>query len=408
MKNSLLKNKIPKVLIIAGFFPPASGVGTFRITKFVKYLQEYLWEPVVITLTEESYSPLPLDYSLISDIPKGVKIIRTKVCQSKYLNDIGLRWIPYLFLQLRETIAKEKPSIIFYTAGPFYPLIIAPFIKILYKLDYIIDLRDPWKLSFKDENLPSKRSKKEVMGRYLSNIFEPLILKNAKKIICVSDEMRDEYKKEYKNIPTDNFMVITNGYDEEDFPTHSPSKFEKFTIVYTGKFLVGKILRDPSIFFQSLKSLLDNGYEINFIHVGKIEDIILEKAKYFGILDAIEFVGDLSYKDCINISKKADLLLLIGGGQRSEQTGKIFDYLGCKNPILALARLDGGIEKIARHIPHATIHENDNSFEIASIIEELYKNRNAIQNNNFDLSIYSRKYLTYCLSNMLNDVTSSS
>lgn len=404
MNNNIISNKLPKVIMIAGFFPPAGGVGTFRITKFVKYLRDYGWEPIVITMREENYAPLVLDYSLINDIPTGVKVMRTKVYRSKYINDIGLRWIPFLFLEIRKVISKEHPLIAFYTAGPFFPLIVAPFIKLFFKLDYIIDLRDSWKLSYKEENIHLKRGKKGFIGRKLTNIFEPYVLRNARKIICVSDEMCEEYRKEYDNIPADRFSIIPNGYDEDDYLSEIPLKFDKYTIVYTGKFLVGRTFRDPSIFFQSMKILLDKGIDITFIHVGKVEKIILEKADLFGIRYAIDFVGEKTYKESIAIGQRADLLLLIGGGQKSEQTAKIFDYFGCKKPILALARLDGGIEKIIRHIPHARIVENTNPILIASTIMEFYENRNIVQCNNMDFSMFSRKYLTSCLSKIFNDI----
>ena len=37
------------VLMIAYSFPPAGGPGVQRTSKFVKYLRNYGWEPVVLT-----------------------------------------------------------------------------------------------------------------------------------------------------------------------------------------------------------------------------------------------------------------------------------------------------------------------------------------------------------------------
>jgi hypothetical protein len=36
-----------RVLVIAYYWPPAGGSGVQRFLKFVKYLREYGWEPVV-------------------------------------------------------------------------------------------------------------------------------------------------------------------------------------------------------------------------------------------------------------------------------------------------------------------------------------------------------------------------
>jgi hypothetical protein len=38
-----------KVLMIAHQFPPIGGSGVQRTVKFVKYLRDFGWEPVVLT-----------------------------------------------------------------------------------------------------------------------------------------------------------------------------------------------------------------------------------------------------------------------------------------------------------------------------------------------------------------------
>ena len=47
--------KEKKALIIAYYFPPAGGSAVQRILKFVKYLPQYGWQPVVLTAREKDY-----------------------------------------------------------------------------------------------------------------------------------------------------------------------------------------------------------------------------------------------------------------------------------------------------------------------------------------------------------------
>ena len=61
-----------KVLIITYYWPPSGGAGVQRWLKFVKYLPEMGWEPVVYT-PENPELPVE-DYSLIKDIPEGLKL----------------------------------------------------------------------------------------------------------------------------------------------------------------------------------------------------------------------------------------------------------------------------------------------------------------------------------------------
>jgi len=65
-----------RVLIIASRFPPLASVGAIRIRKFVKYLGDFGWEPVVLTgpipsVTEATEDARRLlDNEGLSDVPE--------------------------------------------------------------------------------------------------------------------------------------------------------------------------------------------------------------------------------------------------------------------------------------------------------------------------------------------------
>ena len=63
-----------KVLIIAYYFPPLGWSGVQRTLKFVKYLRNFGWEPVVLTVGKTKFSVM--DESLSKEIPDDVKVIR--------------------------------------------------------------------------------------------------------------------------------------------------------------------------------------------------------------------------------------------------------------------------------------------------------------------------------------------
>src|SRR5882762_5059870 len=66
-----------KVLIITYYWPPAGGIAVVRWVKFVKYLREYGWEPLVYTVSNGSY-PM-LDASLEKDVPQGLTEIKRPI-----------------------------------------------------------------------------------------------------------------------------------------------------------------------------------------------------------------------------------------------------------------------------------------------------------------------------------------
>ncbi len=129
--NGIEVNK--KVLMIAQYFPPAGSVGTLRITKFVKYLKEFGWQPVVLTVFKECYpKAVWLDTDLNKDISDDVCIYRTNIWRSSFVNDEGIRWLPFLLSNIFKVIRKERPNLNYIVGGPFFPLIVGPIIKLFF------------------------------------------------------------------------------------------------------------------------------------------------------------------------------------------------------------------------------------------------------------------------------------
>ena len=79
------------VLIISYYWPPAGGPGVQRWLKFAKYLPSFNWEPIIYTPENPNY-PI-IDNSLLDEIPKNIKILKTRI------------WEPY---QLAEKLSKNN------------------------------------------------------------------------------------------------------------------------------------------------------------------------------------------------------------------------------------------------------------------------------------------------------------
>lgn len=376
--------KKKKILVLATYFPPSGGVGVFRVTKFVKYLKRNNYIPVVVTI-DNKYC-INYDESFLEDID-GVKVYRIDF---KASNKVAKNFAKVLKKELPEIIKKENPDMLFLTGGPFQILPIGRKIHDKFNIPYIIDLRDPWSLQ-KNVGTNALSKLKCKLIRIRESILEKYTLKKAKCICVVNDVMKEQYKNKY---PKCKFEVITNGYDEEDFMDIEPCKYSEFTIIYSGKFEVSAGFRDPSIFFKAL-SKLDN---IKFIHIGNKEDRVIELSKKYNCYNKCEFTGFKPYNEVISCLKGASLLLLISGKEKSEQTGKIFDYMGCQRPILALTNKDNDLYKICSTLDNAYVVDN-NSKEIINKINEI-KNSKSNKKTNSNKK-YSRRELCKQLINII-------
>lgn len=393
-----------KVLMIAHHFPPAGGVGTFRVTKFVKYLKEFGWKPIVLTVHKDCYSKaIWLDYDLEKDIPHDIHVYRTNIWRSSYINDEGIKWLPYLISNIISIIRKERPHLVYITGGPFFPLIIGPIIKFFFRLPYVIDLRDPWKLAHRRVPI---RGLKARLGRLLTNISEPIVIRYSAKVICVTDTLREEYQSVYSG-KSEKFFTITNGYDPDDFDYIKPKQYEKFTIAYTGKFGRSEAFHNPTPIFKAIKILLSKGIDVQFIHIGKKEEEVVVLAKKIGIESAVKFVGPRSHVETLSYAIGADLLLVIGSNRKMGLPVKMFDYIGCHRPILILAYKDEEMWNVGKEIPSAILLENDDSNNIACVIEELYKKPQIVEATKNMSSKYHRRNLTSILSRIFDEVVKS-
>ena len=85
-----------KVLIVSYYWPPAGGPGVQRWLKFVKYLPDFNFEPIVYCPENPNY-PI-IDQGLLNEVPNGVAIIKAPIKE------------PYKFAQLFSKRSSKKIS----------------------------------------------------------------------------------------------------------------------------------------------------------------------------------------------------------------------------------------------------------------------------------------------------------
>jgi glycosyltransferase involved in cell wall biosynthesis len=443
--NSMKKEYSGNVLFISYLFPPVAGGGVQRSSKFVKYLPENGWNPVVLTVNE------PYDFyrddEMMQDVSGNCIIVRTfsiepmkwvrkflkrksqsklKTDSSRSINkktlkpgfliklktyilfpDNEILWLPFAVIKGIQLIKKYKPDVIYSTASPFTDHLIALILVKLFKLPWVADFRDLW---VDRPNFPKNRWRLCIDRK-----FERMVIQTASHIVTATSAMAEHFSELY---PNQKYTSITNGFDEDDFTQFSsvlPDN-KKFVLTYTGIF---NREQNPQKIFDALHKSINNNREIEktiklkiigqLDNPGDFENMI--HFKKLGLAKYSELVQYLPHKQAIEEMCRSTVLVLLVGvypHNKGILTGKIFEYLRSGRPILAVVPDDGLAAEIIKETNSGIVVPNDNVDEISSGILnmfELFMNEKLEGFfNRIGIEKYNRKNLTKELSEVFYKV----
>ncbi|MEW6571624.1 MAG: glycosyltransferase family 4 protein, partial [Nitrospirota bacterium] len=387
-----------KVLIIAHSFPPSTSSGARRPFGLVKYLPKFGWEPIVLTpkllgrslgemrIIETDYKDVigSLKSKLGFNPQKGLqeqfgmtisKNYNHKTLKSRIIKllkeiitfpDDKKGWYNFALKNACEFLSGEKIDVIISTSPPVITHLIARELKRQYNIPWIADFRDLWS----QDTLYIEKSK---VRRYLERRLELSTLKNSDAIIAVSESYAEQLKILHSSLKEKTY-VVTNGFDPDDFRALHKGKSDKFVITHTGS-LHGDG-RDPSPLFASIQKLMDENkidpgkFEIRFYGPDNFPTLLAEK---YGLNNVVKTYGSVSHHQCIENQINSTVLLIVE--RASEENWmtypvKIFEYLGARRPILAVASEKGTISDllIQTMAGFATL----NTYKIRDIIKNWY------------------------------------
>jgi glycosyltransferase involved in cell wall biosynthesis len=434
------KTLMKKVLIIAYDFPPRGGGGVIRITKFVKYLPQFGWQPYVITVKNKN--PLLKDDKLVEEIPSIAKVFRlstlmpdvflkkyrSTILSAKLDSSVGksdqnlakkiikklysffeqafiipdnkISWIPLAIFKGYQLVKKEKIDVIFSTSPPHSTQIIGFVLKKLTDKPWCEDYRDEW------VGNPYFTPKFRFRMR-IEQFLESLFLNNSDYIIVNTNNSKKNFLKRYQNNIKKRFFTITNGYDPNDFLNIDSviKKEDKFILSYIGSI---SIKRKPTIFFSALSKLLlekpelKNNLAVNFI--GPFYDAHREQIKQFRLSLIVNIVGNVTHPESINYMVNSDaLLLLLFPDEATEGIipGKTYEYLKANKPILALVPKGATADLIAED-NLSEVGDPVDELSVKDAIWQLYKNRHKKHRLYSSIDKFNRKFLTSQLANKLD------
>jgi hypothetical protein len=346
-----------KILFLAYYFPPYNNIGAVRAAKLARYWHERGVELKVLSAAAQSSAPT-LDNEVpealvtrtswidVNALPRLV-LGRRKVAsegyasESRALSRLGAvyrtlanfpdgetGWLPYALRAGRRVLGSWRPDVIYASARPFTALIVAQRLARAHAIPWFAELRDLWT---ERHHYPHPAWRRRLEGK-----LERAVLASARGLVTVSQPLAERLARFGKPVE-----VSMNGYDERDAPAPLGADFAGLRIVYTGTVYPGE--QDPAPLFRAL-ALIRERCAVRVEFYGRLPAEPLRRAaREHGAEDMVAVFPPVPYRDALALQRGADACLLLLWSNPAEPgvyTGKVFEYLGAKRPVLAIGAGD--------------------------------------------------------------------
>jgi glycosyltransferase involved in cell wall biosynthesis len=428
----------PSVLMVVYYFPPQGSVQVLRALKFAKYLPEFGWKPVILSVKDilHYYN----DPDLIKELPDSVKILRTgsldpfrlmtilknltprtplslvrrgergevffrfrnafnELNRWLALPDSRFGWYPFAVSQGKKAIKNRGIKMIYSSSPPNIAHLVALKLHQETGLPWIADFKDMW--ADYPHSLPTQWHRRKMQK------WEEKIVTHASRVITINPAITNDFQKRYPSISQEHFQTLVHGYDPFEFSGLVRQPPSKFTIVHTGSFFEPRQIAD--YFFKAISELLLDKPEmkdkIEIILVGTLTNRQKALMDTLQLTSIIKLVGSVNRRESIQHQINADvLLLLVGEGYRSELVlpAKTWEYLASGRPILCMAPPGVTTDLIRKHNAGIVVLPQDVT-AIKKTIQDFYRQYSAHTLSPTDSSAYSqydRRKITGELANL--------
>ncbi|MBR5212274.1 MAG: glycosyltransferase family 4 protein [Bacteroidales bacterium] len=438
-----------RVLVITYYWPPTGGSGVQRWVKFAKYLPSEGWQPVIYT--PENPEQLAVDHSLEADIPEGTEIIKTRITEpyelyKKFLRRSGhskeavevnpvnaqnksfaqkaamwvrgnlfrpdprCLWIRPSVKFLKKYLEEHPVDLIVSTGPPQSMHMIGRLLSRETGLPWIADFRDPWTKIFYFKHLSMTKATERWHQK-----MERKVLDEASAVVAVSPLVQQEFQ----SMTRTHVELITNGYDECDFPdmkdtgaTGGPDK--DFVITHTGLFAADG---NPTLLWDVLSEMCaeDPAFKkaLKIRLIGKTDTQILEAITESGLKDNLTDLGYQPHGTAVEEQRSASILILPLRKEpeyKAVLPGKLFEYLASGRPVLGIGQPDGAMSMILNKTNTGVVVDWEDKISMKKYIDDCWKAHfdGNLTINDGEIATFTRRNLTRQMAELFDKVTENS
>lgn len=363
-----------RVLVVSYTFPPVGGAGVQRVTKFVKYLHRYGWQPTVLTVANPSVPAL--DHSLQADVPEGTEVFKAasrepgyelkakatgasadsgsskggmkrrllgaggKAARAMLQPDPQILWYSGAVREGLRVLSSQRYDAIFATAPPFSALLIASKLAKSTKVPLVVDYRDEWTIS----NDYWENKKLGPISSKVQSQMQKSVLRRASAVIATTRQSADSLRTLCQSASSRATVSwIYNGFDRDDFsppatPDHASTRFR---LAYTGTLWK---LTSMAPLVAAAQRLADRNpglaKELEVViagrRIGEQAELVEKLRNTSCQVEAHDYVPHASAIGLLQGADASCLLLSAVPGAERVVPAKLFEYMACRRPILAI------------------------------------------------------------------------
>jgi glycosyltransferase involved in cell wall biosynthesis len=260
----------------------------------------------------------------------------------------------------RREIESFKPDLVLATTPPFAP------VTALYLASRMGGHKFPYIVDYRDDLTSVINSMAEEKGFYIkyplkgaNRLMSSLLfraLRGASMVSTVNSSLQKELQKINPKV-----LLVPNGLDLKEMEVVAKS-FDRAAalkksgirdsrvMVYLGDLDMPYYV--PEAVLEPMKHLRDEGYDLTYAVIGdgRHREVLEKRSKALGIQDQVYLLGRKSHREAMELLMASDLAfhtLKQGDPQaRHAIATKVYEYLGCRLPILALADKESAVAKL--------------------------------------------------------------
>lgn len=425
------------VLMVSEKFPPFNVSASARPFYFAKYLPEFGYRPLVVASTVLGSDER--DDALLAELPPEVRVVRTPRLLSPVVRGLrGLRrrgsndaaprdaapkgggpssvwsrgvrdlgWLTHWELDWSALATvggylaaqRAEPDIVWGTGPHFRNYVVAYRLAEWLDKPLVIDLRDPWTYG----SLWNPRTPEIAAAE---RRWAARVLQRAAKIVFTSPLTSAEMQRRFPEVPRERFEVLTNGFDDAPVAPLRDVAADRCLFRYVGML---NERRHPDPLIQGFARAAEDpefGARAVLEFIGSASGHEVKRA--LAPQCDVRFRGHVSRAESVRHMFGSDvnvLLQTISEGQ-DVISGKAFDYLHAKKPILAVVDEAGGDAWLVRETGAGHIASYRDVDAIARALGALFRayREGGGKLPDVDVRRFTRRGIAERLARLLDDV----